>query len=682
MLAFAAQGIPLGCAALVLLALARRLRRRYGARWLCRLWLALAVLFVLPLRLALPAVPAARVTLPAAWAAAAPAETLPQPQQDEGVLPASPAVLPEELPDAARPLTPTADGAPAQAPAAPQPGGAAGSGPPALAWLEVLAAVWLAGAAAVALWQGAAYLLWRRRAVGRAVPAGPGWQQALDDAQAAVPLRRRPRLLASAAVRGPVTAGILRPVLLVPQAGPAPADAALMLTHELTHLRRHDLAFKLLLAAACALHWYDPAVWLLARRAGRDIEAACDEQVVAGQGSAFRAAYSDALLHAARMGRAPALTTGFALSRRDWADRLRQLWDLTPRRRGRAALAGLAMAALLAGGLVACQAADPVDTQMLQAPEYPWTTTYSAARADLDAAGTPYTDGGDTLQLQDAALFGCQMQELHLRFNAQGQLCGVSGLFPAEEQDRVIDAVAALLGEPLPEFTYVTTYDALTTSAEFRAHRENLTGNYAAVWAGARTLGEAMTEQQRQAFREGLRARYTESGAGFAGRTETAETADGAGTVWYGEDAVDAILTNPATLVCCIADAADGQAMLTVEHTPNSLDTHSQPAPTPTPDHSGTQEVWPGLIAWNTSLAADPPAALADLPYWQMEDYTVPDIGRTGYATAEPGGVALYTTLDGGATWQEQHADLTPVFGQEPFAVTNYQMTHAAPGLG
>ena len=184
----------------------------------------------------------------------------------------------------------------------------------------MLAAAWLAGAAAVALWQGGGLSALAAACGGAGGPGRAGWQQALDDAQAAVPLRRRPRLLASAAVRGPVTAGILRPVLLVPQAGPAPADAALMLTHELTHLRRHDLAFKLLLAAACALHWYDPAVWLLARRAGRDIEAACDEQVVAGQGSAFRAAYSDALLHAARMGRAPALTTGFALSRRDWAD--------------------------------------------------------------------------------------------------------------------------------------------------------------------------------------------------------------------------------------------------------------------------------------------------------------------------------------------------------------------------
>ena len=67
MLAFAAQGIPLGMAILLLLAMTRHLRRRYGARWLCRLWLILTALLLLPLRLALPGVPAARVTIPAAW---------------------------------------------------------------------------------------------------------------------------------------------------------------------------------------------------------------------------------------------------------------------------------------------------------------------------------------------------------------------------------------------------------------------------------------------------------------------------------------------------------------------------------------------------------------------------------------------------------------------------------------
>ncbi|HJD21827.1 MAG TPA: M56 family metallopeptidase [Candidatus Gemmiger faecigallinarum] len=548
LLAFAAQGIPLGCAALVLLALARRLRRRYGARWLCRVWLVLAALLLLPLRLAVPALSPARVTLPA-WTAT------------DFRLETGGALLAAQQGAAA--------------------GGTAGQGAAdaaghaavlAISPLELLAAVWLAGAAAVLLWQGAAYLVWRRRAVGRGVPAGEDWRQALQDAMNLHPMHRPPRLLASAAVRAPVTAGVLRPVLLVPRGMAAPAGADLMLIHELTHLRRHDLAFKLLLTVVCGLHWYNPAVWLLARRAGRDIETACDEQVAAGRGSAFRAAYSDALLHAARMGRAPALTTGFALTRRDWADRLRQLWDLTPRRRGRGTLACLALAALAAGSLVACQTAGSADTGLAQAPEYPWTSTYSEVTAALDAAGAQYAGSADYIQLDSAELFGQTLQDVTLQFNSQGQLWGVMGTFPAGERAAVENAVTAALGEPQPEFIYITTFDALSVSAEYRAHQENLTNDYTTVWTGSLTLGEVMTEQQSQAFREGLRERYAESGAGFEGRTETVETADGGtGTVWYGEDAVDAILTNPATIVRCMTGEENGQLIL--EHTVNSMET-------------------------------------------------------------------------------------------------------------
>ena len=54
-LTYLVQGVLLGAAGLALAALARVLRRRYGPAWLCRAWLALAILLVLPLRLALPA---------------------------------------------------------------------------------------------------------------------------------------------------------------------------------------------------------------------------------------------------------------------------------------------------------------------------------------------------------------------------------------------------------------------------------------------------------------------------------------------------------------------------------------------------------------------------------------------------------------------------------------------------
>ena len=53
------QGILLGVAALALLAAAPRLQKRYGPQWLCRLWVTLAVLLLVPLHALVPQAPAA-----------------------------------------------------------------------------------------------------------------------------------------------------------------------------------------------------------------------------------------------------------------------------------------------------------------------------------------------------------------------------------------------------------------------------------------------------------------------------------------------------------------------------------------------------------------------------------------------------------------------------------------------
>ena len=138
-----------------------------------------------------------------------------------------------------------------------------------------------------------------------------------------------------------------------------------MLAHELTHIKRHDVAKKLLLTLVCILHWYNQAVWMLAARAGRDIEEACDAETLHGRDAAYRAAYADALMTAVRRSRGPALTSGFALSKRQFKQRLAALWDTAPKHRGRALLAVLALTACCAGGLVACKPADaaPQDEQ-------------------------------------------------------------------------------------------------------------------------------------------------------------------------------------------------------------------------------------------------------------------------------------------------------------------------------
>lgn len=63
--------------------------------------------------------------------------------------------------------------------------------------------------------------------------------------------------------------GLLRPVILLPERASGGAEETLMLRHELLHLRRHDLAYKLLLLLVNGIHWFNPLVWWMGREASR-----------------------------------------------------------------------------------------------------------------------------------------------------------------------------------------------------------------------------------------------------------------------------------------------------------------------------------------------------------------------------------------------------------------------------
>lgn len=150
-------------------------------------------------------------------------------------------------------------------------------------WLAALGALWLLGVA-FALARAATELL-RARAIARAAEPvdDPGLLATFDE------LRRRlaipaAELRLSRAVATPQLVGILRPVVLLPadvRERLAADELAMVIGHELLHVRRGDLLRGLVPALASRCFFFHPLVRLAEREHSLAREEACDAAVVA-----------------------------------------------------------------------------------------------------------------------------------------------------------------------------------------------------------------------------------------------------------------------------------------------------------------------------------------------------------------------------------------------------------------
>ena len=115
----------------------------------------------------------------------------------------------------------------------------------------------------------------------RAAPLRSGaWIATLQ----ALSIRPHSRLLIleCAADHGPCTWGFVRPVLMLPAGGDAWSESwrRHALLHEQAHLDRRDAVTTLIARMACALHWFNPLVWLGAAQLRLLQEKACDDAVL------------------------------------------------------------------------------------------------------------------------------------------------------------------------------------------------------------------------------------------------------------------------------------------------------------------------------------------------------------------------------------------------------------------
>ena len=185
--------------------------------------------------------------------------------------------------------------------ASPTPVGADGSGvvlafpaPETVAlWLYLVPLALLAGTMLVAILRLATL---RGRA--QVMEEAP-WLTALARAQRRMGFKHGTALLVSDELRSPISWGVMRPIILLnPGAAKASGEAEAIIAHELAHVARLDWAKLLIARAACALLWFNPLVWRLAREAHQLREEAADDAVLMSEVDG--ADYAALLVNAAR----------------------------------------------------------------------------------------------------------------------------------------------------------------------------------------------------------------------------------------------------------------------------------------------------------------------------------------------------------------------------------------------
>lgn len=145
--------------------------------------------------------------------------------------------------------------------------------------LEVYAVpIWLIGMICIS-----AYMIWiyirEHRELKKCIPTQNETAERLIRNQS---LYRKIRLYEGRTFCTPVTYGVLRPKIVLPEnlSAVSRVDMRNMTAHELVHIQRYDVAKRFFMTVALCIHWFNPLIWVMYHRYGADQEMACDEKVL------------------------------------------------------------------------------------------------------------------------------------------------------------------------------------------------------------------------------------------------------------------------------------------------------------------------------------------------------------------------------------------------------------------
>ncbi|MBE5039147.1 M56 family metallopeptidase [Ructibacterium gallinarum] len=155
--------------------------------------------------------------------------------------------------------------------------------------IQMLSWVWLTGMLFSFLFTMAAYLKLMKK-IQKASVSAP------DKIEIEKYIKRKISIRICESLSSPFLMGIFRPVLVLPAQTLTAVQLDHILRHELTHLKRHDLLCKWFVMIVRCLHWFNPAIYYIARQINEECEISCDLTVVQEMNQEERKSYINTIL--------------------------------------------------------------------------------------------------------------------------------------------------------------------------------------------------------------------------------------------------------------------------------------------------------------------------------------------------------------------------------------------------
>ena len=213
---------------------------------------------------------------------------------------------------------------------------------------------------------------------------------------------RKPVLKRSRSVPAPLSFGIARPVLVIPDREYEDDALRNVFRHEIMHFRRHDILLKWFFLLVFSVHWFNPFVRCFRKEIDRVCKLSCDEALLKRMNADEKRRYGETLLTIAENScEAPCrMVTGFSEGKKNLKERLTQIMSFKKRSKA-------AMALALVPVLILCGCAVALGPK---ADETPDTSAVTVSSVDeLLAAIAPDAEihlAAGTYNLTEAASYG------------------------------------------------------------------------------------------------------------------------------------------------------------------------------------------------------------------------------------------------------------------------------------